>query len=340
MARLLREAAAAGLHREYCLRLLDVFFTDATGAALGATGFASRSAGWGFRPRRTVEQAGARAARAHRRGAVQSRHRRAAVPLAADREGPRPQHLLEAGREQPHPGGRSGENARHPVDRVGDRLLDARRATVSVLPAPGLSDTEAIAERLSPAFTVTVRIAGRRIAFARVMTRLTRPRGGWRPRVAAARHAFDVGVHDDRAAVDRQPQCPRGRGDEVGDALELGVRLGLGPCARAPPMPAQSVDPRIDEEREQPGAECAAHDHAGEEGQGQPPPRSSGHQGVDGAHTRPAGPGSRCGSDQRTVMPQAWGGAPRFLFGRLGHGFRPSCGRAQIGDSPLASVST
>ena len=37
MARLLREAAAEGLHREYCLRLLDVFSTDAIGAGLGAS---------------------------------------------------------------------------------------------------------------------------------------------------------------------------------------------------------------------------------------------------------------------------------------------------------------
>jgi LuxR family transcriptional regulator, maltose regulon positive regulatory protein len=36
MARLLREAAAEGLHRGYCLRLLDVLSTDATGAGLGA----------------------------------------------------------------------------------------------------------------------------------------------------------------------------------------------------------------------------------------------------------------------------------------------------------------
>ena len=36
MARLLREAAAAGLHREYCLRLLAAFSSDATGAGLGA----------------------------------------------------------------------------------------------------------------------------------------------------------------------------------------------------------------------------------------------------------------------------------------------------------------
>ena len=36
MARLLREAAAAGLRREYCLRLLGAFSTDATGAGRGA----------------------------------------------------------------------------------------------------------------------------------------------------------------------------------------------------------------------------------------------------------------------------------------------------------------
>ena len=36
MARLLREAAAAGLHRDYCLQLLDAFSEDATGSGLGA----------------------------------------------------------------------------------------------------------------------------------------------------------------------------------------------------------------------------------------------------------------------------------------------------------------
>ncbi len=36
MARLVREAAAQGRHREYCLRLLDVFAADATGSGLGA----------------------------------------------------------------------------------------------------------------------------------------------------------------------------------------------------------------------------------------------------------------------------------------------------------------
>jgi ATP/maltotriose-dependent transcriptional regulator MalT len=37
MARLLREAAAAGLHHEYCLRLPGAFFTDATAPGLGAS---------------------------------------------------------------------------------------------------------------------------------------------------------------------------------------------------------------------------------------------------------------------------------------------------------------
>jgi ATP/maltotriose-dependent transcriptional regulator MalT len=37
MARLLREAAAAGLHREYCLRLLGAFATDATAPGPGAS---------------------------------------------------------------------------------------------------------------------------------------------------------------------------------------------------------------------------------------------------------------------------------------------------------------
>ena len=36
MARPLREAAAAGLHREYCLRMLGAFSADVTGTGLGA----------------------------------------------------------------------------------------------------------------------------------------------------------------------------------------------------------------------------------------------------------------------------------------------------------------
>jgi len=66
-------------------------------------------------------------------------------------------------------------------------------------------------------------------------------------------------------------------------------------------MPAQSVDPCVDEEREHEAVERAAHDDAGEEGEGE----------LDLAHRDPAGvtaraypgsqqaggPGRRCGSD-------------------------------------------
>ena len=72
-------------------------------------------------------------------------------------------------------------------------------------------------------------------------------------------------------------------------------------------MPAQSVDPGIDDEREHEAVEGAAHDHAGEECEDE----------LHLAHRDPAGvtaraypgsqqagvPGSRCGSDQRAVMP-------------------------------------
>ena len=64
-------------------------------------------------------------------------------------------------------------------------------------------------------------------------------------------------------------------------------------------MPAQSVDPRIDEEWQHEPVEGTAHDHAGEERQDE----------LDPAHRSPAeltartypvgGTGSRCGSDQR-----------------------------------------
>jgi len=71
-------------------------------------------------------------------------------------------------------------------------------------------------------------------------------------------------------------------------------------------MPAHSLNPRIDEWREQPAVEEGAHHDAREEGEGE----------VDLAHralmgltartypgSRQAGePGSRCGSDQRAVM--------------------------------------
>jgi hypothetical protein len=69
-------------------------------------------------------------------------------------------------------------------------------------------------------------------------------------------------------------------------------------------MPAQSVDPRINEEREHEAVEGAAHDDAGEEGQEELDPRHPGTmQGVT-ARTYPVGgTGSRPGSDQRAVMP-------------------------------------
>src|SRR5450759_1520558 len=68
-------------------------------------------------------------------------------------------------------------------------------------------------------------------------------------------------------------------------------------------MPAQSVDPRIDEGREQPAVqEDAGHD-AREESQGELDPAHRAAAELT-ARTYPAGePGSRCGSDQRAVMP-------------------------------------
>ena len=67
-------------------------------------------------------------------------------------------------------------------------------------------------------------------------------------------------------------------------------------------MPAQSIDPRIDEEREHEAVEGAAHEHAGEEGQDE---LGAIHRAPEGltARTYPVGgTGSRCGSDQRAVM--------------------------------------
>ena len=67
-------------------------------------------------------------------------------------------------------------------------------------------------------------------------------------------------------------------------------------------MPAQSVDPRIDEEREHEPVESAAHDHAGKERQKE---LDLAHRVATGltARTYPVGgTGSRCGSDQRAVM--------------------------------------
>ena len=68
-------------------------------------------------------------------------------------------------------------------------------------------------------------------------------------------------------------------------------------------MPAQSVDPGIDEEGEHEAVEGTAHDHAGEERRDQ---LDSAHRATEvlTARTYPVGgTGSRCGSDQRAVMP-------------------------------------
>jgi hypothetical protein len=67
-------------------------------------------------------------------------------------------------------------------------------------------------------------------------------------------------------------------------------------------MPAQSVDPGIDEERQHAAVESAAHDDAGEEGQEE---LDLAHRAAEEltARTYPVGgSGSRCGSDQRAVM--------------------------------------
>jgi hypothetical protein len=67
-------------------------------------------------------------------------------------------------------------------------------------------------------------------------------------------------------------------------------------------MPAQSVDPRIDEEREEEAVEGAAHDHAGEKREDELDPAHWAAAALT-ARTYPVGgPGSRCGSDQRAVM--------------------------------------
>jgi hypothetical protein len=67
-------------------------------------------------------------------------------------------------------------------------------------------------------------------------------------------------------------------------------------------MPAQSVDPRIDEEREHEAIEGTAHDDAGKEGEDELDPAHRTTGGLT-ARTYPVGgTGSRCGSDQRAVM--------------------------------------
>ena len=70
-------------------------------------------------------------------------------------------------------------------------------------------------------------------------------------------------------------------------------------------MQTESVDPRIDEGREQPAVEGDAHGDPGEEGEDE---LDSGHRSIAllTARTYPVGEsGSRRGSDQRAVMPQA-----------------------------------
>ena len=70
-------------------------------------------------------------------------------------------------------------------------------------------------------------------------------------------------------------------------------------------MPTHSVDPRIDERREHPAIEEDAGDNAREEREGE---LDLAHRATPGltARTYPAGgAGSRCGSDQRAVMPSS-----------------------------------
>ena len=70
-------------------------------------------------------------------------------------------------------------------------------------------------------------------------------------------------------------------------------------------MPAQWVDPGIDEEREQEVVEGTAHDDAGEERQDELDPAQRGASGLT-ARTYPVGgTGSRPGSDQRAVMTES-----------------------------------
>ena len=68
-------------------------------------------------------------------------------------------------------------------------------------------------------------------------------------------------------------------------------------------MPAQSVDPGIDEERQHEAVEGTAHDHAGEERQDELDPAHWVTRAGLTARTYPVGvTGSRPGSDQRAVM--------------------------------------
>jgi hypothetical protein len=71
-------------------------------------------------------------------------------------------------------------------------------------------------------------------------------------------------------------------------------------------MPAQSVDPGIDEERQHEAVEGTTHHHAGEEREDELDPAHAAATEELTARTYPVGgPGSRPGSDQRAVMPSS-----------------------------------
>jgi ABC-2 type transport system ATP-binding protein len=76
-------------------------------------------------------------------------------------------------------------------------------------------------------------------------------------------------------------------------------------------MPAKSVDPGIDEEREQEAVEGAAHRDPREEGEGELDPAHLAAAGLTAraypGSQQAGGPESRCGSDQRAVMPSGVG---------------------------------
>ena len=94
-------------------------------------------------------------------------------------------------------------------------------------------------------------------------------------------------------------------------------------------MPTQSVDPRIDEERQHEAVESAAHDHAGEEGQDELDPPHRATIELTARTYAVAGTGSRCGSDQRAVMAQGCGRLDAVLVGRLGHALGIRVGSSQ-----------
>jgi hypothetical protein len=102
---------------------------------------------------------------------------------------------------------------------------------------------------------------------------------------------------DDQDDRERGSRADPGRGVDVGPAL---VRI----VTRSSPMPAQSVDPCIDEERQHEPVEGAAHDDPGEEREDELEPAHPANAKRLTARTYPVGgAGSRCGSDQRAVMP-------------------------------------